>query len=560
MRRRRIGDAALAIVAGAAAAHGFPPDGLPWMLFLGYAALAVRLPDASPRRAALLAWLFGTALQFTAIAWISESFLVPMPAMGRLALLPILGLAAGLGLFPALAAYIWRRFWPGASAAGAAPFLGLAVAFSLSEWLMGHVLTGFPWAIVSLAVAEFGYARAASLVGAYGVGLLSLAAALGLGGAVMAAIQARRLRRADSALAIAVLLVALAAPIAAELGRPGSITTGKDLSEAGRPVIRMVQGNTPQRQKWEPENRAAIFARHMALSRAPAARPLTAIVWPETATPFPVTVVETAMAAIAAAAPQGGYVILGAPLRETRPEGGYRHTNSLIAVPHTGGVAARYDKAHLVPGGEYVPFEDYLPFGRLIEGRGSFTAGPGVRTIRLAGLPAFSPLICYEVIFPSAVALDDDRPAFLLNLTNDAWYGQSAGPYQHLAIARMRAIEEGLPLIRVANTGISAAFDASGRELGRIPLEQTGFLDIALPSPLPPTLYARYGDLVYFGLIVAFAAIALGAGRWSGRRSARRTGRRLPIRRRWPLASCGRSPCRAGTLRGGGRSPPGKAS
>ena len=136
-------------------------------------------------------------------------------------------------------------------------------------------------------------------------------------------------------------------------------------------------------------------------------------------------------------------------------------------------------------------------------------SGPGIATLHLPGLPPFSPLICYEVIFPGAVALDDDRPAFLLNITNDAWYGASAGPYQHLAIARMRAIEEGLPLLRAANTGISAAFDADGRELGRIPLGQTGFLDIALPPPAPPTLYAEYGDTGYFGLLALFAALAL---------------------------------------------------
>ena len=127
----------------------------------------------------------------------------------------------------------------------------------------------------------------------------------------------------------------------------------------------------------------------------------------------------------------------------------------------------------------------------------------GPATMQLGSLPSFSPLICYEVIFPSSVTASD-RPAFLLNITNDAWYGRSAGPHQHLAISRMRAIEEGLPLIRVANTGISAAFDANGVEIARIPLEQAAAIDVKLPSPNPPTLYAQYGDILY-GLLLALA-------------------------------------------------------
>lgn len=508
MTATRLADFPLALAAGVIAAHGFPPDGLPVLTLLGLGLLFIRLPGASPRRGACLAWLFAAAWQFSSLTWVSEAFLVTMPGMGGLALAPILGLAAGLALFLTAAVYLWRRFWPGSDRPSAANFLGLAVAVSLAEWAMGHALTGFPWAITALAFAETELAYNVRALGAYGLGLTVLAATAAALGSVYGFAVRRRFARRD------IIVIALAGAV---LGLPwdDEFSPRAPASDpAAWPVIRMVQGNTPQREKWRPGNRTAIFARHIGLSRAPAERPLAAIVWPETATPFPVTQSKTALAALANAAPEGGYVILGAPLRDRLADGRIKSTNSLVAIDRNGAVAARYDKSHLVPGGEYVPFEDYLPLGKLVEGRGSFTPGPGIRTIDLPGLPPFSPLICYEVIFPGAVVESGGvRPAFLLNITNDAWYGVTAGPYQHLAIARLRALEEGLPLIRVANTGISAAYDADGKELGRIPLNQTAFLDIPLPPPAPPTIYAQYGDALYFALALLLAGLGLTARR-----------------------------------------------
>lgn len=495
---------ALAVVAGALAAYGMPPDGIAPLTLLGFAAVAWFLPDVSPRRAALLMWLFQTALHFATTSWISEAFLVVMPAMGHFALAPVLALSAGMALFAACTTYLWRRFWPNAARPSAASFLALAMALSLAEWLMGHVATGFPWTVVALAFAETGLAPNLNTLGAYGLGLTLLAAALSVVGATRAMLQARRPVWREITLSAFAMSV-LAAPWSIDVEPPSA---ARPAPEADRPIIRLVQGNTPQRQKWRVERRAQILAEQLRLSSAPAERPLTAVVWSETATPFLVLQSESALAAIGAAAPDGGYVILGTPAETRTPDGGRRSTNSLIAVDGAGRAVVQYDKAHLVPFGEYVPFRDYLPIDQLVEGRGSFSPGPGIATLKLPGLPAFSPLICYEVIFPGAVARDDDRPAFLLNITNDAWYGVSAGPYQHLAITRMRAVEEGLPVIRVANTGISAAFDGHGRELGRIPLERTGFIDVELPPPLPPTRYAEYGDAFYFGALIVMLLAA----------------------------------------------------
>ncbi len=505
MNLDRLGGPLLAAAAGGAAVFGFPPAGFGVLTPAAIAVLALMLPSRTPRRAAGLAFIFAIVMHFGGLTWISEAFLVKMP---------VLGLAAFLALYFALAAYLWRRFWPGSDSASAPAFLALAALLSLGEWTMGHALTGFPWTTVSLAVAETRLANAAAVTGAYGVGLVVLAATLALAGALKRTHATGRFGMADAA-AASVAATMLAAAWALP-PTPGPTPA----PDAAWPVIRMVQANTPQREKWRPGNQALIFARHMSLSIEPAERPLAAIVWPETATPFPVTESPSAMQALAEAAPEGGYMILGAPLRDPKAGGGFSYANSMIAVAAGGGVAARYDKAHLVPGGEYVPLADILPIGGLVPGAGSFKPGTGLRTLRLEGLPAFSPLICYEVIFPNDVARDDDRPEFLLNITNDAWYGRSAGPFQHLAIARLRAIEEGLPLIRVANTGISAAFDGRGRDLGRIELDTRGFLDVALPPPEAPTVYARQGDLIYFGMVVLFLVAAFAAEVLS-RRSAR---------------------------------------
>lgn len=495
---------ALAVAAGVAAAFAMPPNGLVPLFPLCLAILAWMLPEVSPRRAALLAWLFGTALHFATTTWIAEAFLVVMPGLGMFSLGPVLALSAGMALYATLIVYLWRRFWPGADKRNASAFLALAAGLGVAEWLMGHVFTGFPWTIAALAVVDTGLAARLSGLGAYGLGLTVMAAVLGSLGAAAAMLQERRPIRREILLTIFAIGLLLA-----PWHIHGAQTTSRAI-DVDRPVIRLVQGNTPQRQKWMVENRAPIFARHLRLSTDAADTPLTAIVWPETATPFFVLNSGSAMTTLGETAPPGGHLILGTPAQERRADGSRRATNSLVAIDDQGRAVTKYDKAHLVPFGEYVPFEEYLPFGRLVAGRGSFSPGPGIATIELDGMPSFSPLICYEVIFPGAVALDGKRPAFLLNITNDAWYGDTAGPHQHLAITRMRAIEEGLPMLRVANTGISAAFDGHGEELGRIPLNETGALDVVLPRPLPPTRYAEYGDSFFWGLIALFLAVAYG--------------------------------------------------
>jgi apolipoprotein N-acyltransferase len=262
--------------------------------------------------------------------------------------------------------------------------------------------------------------------------------------------------------------------------------------------------------KWDPAAAEANFHRLVELSGSIAEHPLAAVLWPEAAATFLLERDGPHRAAIATVVPKVGagggpgdaYVITGA-LRASPPAGPPTHIwNSIEAIDGEGTIRARYDKAHLVPFGEYVPFSDVLPVTKITPGSIDLAAGPGPRTLALPGLPTFSPIICYEAIFPGAAVDRQDRPAWILNLTNDAWYGRSSGPYQHFAIARTRVIEEGLPLVRVANNGITGVVDPVGRVVARTQIDSVGHADVPLPAALSPTLYATIGDWLFAAMLV----------------------------------------------------------
>ena len=228
------------------------------------------------------------------------------------------------------------------------------------------------------------------------------------------------------------------------------------------------------------------------------------VIWPETAIPYRVfRDRDTVDALVAAAVPPGGVLMAGAVTSENDGTGA-QFFNSLVVFDDRRELIAVYDKHHLVPFGEYVPLRGVLPIDKLTPGTTDFTAGPAPRTLDLDGIPAFSPLICYEAIFPTEAVAPDERPAWLLNITNDAWFGNSSGPYQHLASARLRAVEQGLPMARAANTGVSAVIDAAGRYVARLDLEQEGVIDARLPPPLVPTIYSLWGNWTLLAILLPF--------------------------------------------------------
>ncbi|NWG45452.1 MAG: apolipoprotein N-acyltransferase, partial [Alphaproteobacteria bacterium] len=272
--------------------------------------------------------------------------------------------------------------------------------------------------------------------------------------------------------------------------------------------VRIVQPSVPQSEKWRPENRAWIWDRLLSLTaaRGEDEGQRVLVVWPESAVPFVLSRNETALAEIGETLGPDRMLVTGAN-RLAGAGSSLEAFNSVHVVNGEGTILATYDKHHLVPFGEYLPFRPLLEaigLEKLTEGIG-FSAGRGLQTLVVPGLPAIGPLVCYEAIFPVAVTDPRRRPDVLVNLTDDSWFGPFAGPRQHLAIARMRAIEEGLPLVRAANSGISIVADPRGRVIGRLGVGEIGTIGVALPAATAPTPYARLGDLVFLGLLLAAA-------------------------------------------------------
>jgi len=489
---------ALAFAAGAGLIAALPPLSLWPLAPLAFCALFVLLPRHRPGAAALTGWAFGLGNFAIGISWIAESFFVEADRFAALAVPAVGGLAAGLALFPALAALVhgrlrrWAAFRP--AIADAVLF---AACWAAAEWLRGHLLTGFPWnlAAYGLADAPATLRQPAAWVGSYGLSFVVVLVGA-LPGAAMLARGPARLAAAG-----------LCAGLAAGLAVAGSWRLATPEPAPPGTLLRVVQGNIPQAEKWAPGSRERTLAKYLDLSTRPGDFDL--LLWPETAFPGFLDEDADARARISAALPEGALIMTGAPDRiETATDETY--FNTVQVYDHTGTLLTGYAKHHLVPFGEYVPLQGWLPIGRFTEGLGDFSPGPGPRTLALPGIPLVALAVCYEIIFPGGAVDRLFRPDWIFNATNDAWFGTSIGPEQHLTSARFRAVEEGLPVVRAANTGISAVIDARGHVLERRELQTDAVIDAPLPPALPPTLYARVGDRAFLALLVAaLAAVGL---------------------------------------------------
>ncbi len=510
---------ALAFAGGAVGALAFAPFGL-WPLLVVPFSIAVWLIDGVAARsrlgvafaAAVDGWWWGFGYYLAGLWWLGAAFLVEADKFAWAMPLGVLGLPAGLALFTAAGFALARALW----SQGAGRLAALASALGLAEWARGTIFTGFPWNAWGQALAgNLHLAQTASLVGLNGLTLIAIV--LAAAPAVALTLPGRRLRLLVPAGALG-LLGAMALFGWSRLpAQPSPLVAGVKL--------RIMQPNLPQDDKFRPEKGREILQRYLALSdKATSPRTLglqdvTHLVWPESAFPFLLGRSPQALQLIAAALPPGATLVTGAA-RAGEPLPGEANPpifNAIQVVTKTGGIVASYDKAHLVPFGEYLP----APFAGALSGLGltAFVAIPGGftpaqvrRPLAIPGLPPVAASICYEAIFPGAMMPEGGtRPGLLLNVTNDAWFGLTPGPHQHAAQARLRAVEEGLPLIRAANNGVSLVADAYGRVIGELPLGVDGVLDTGLPQAIGPTTFSRTGNLLAGSMLVMCLGLAAAA-------------------------------------------------
>ena len=465
----------------------------------------------SPRLATLASaagagWWFGFGYHLAGLWWLGAAFLANGDEFAWALPLGVIVFPAGLALFFAAAFAVARAFWPD----GPRRILTLAWTLAGAEWLRGHVLTGFPWNLPGMALAANPYfAQAASIVGVYGLTLIAVAI---FASPATLATETTKLRKWGPPLLGAAALAAMAAFGAWRLntGHAGTVAGVR---------LRIMQPNLPPDQKFVPANREEIVSRYLALSdkamspERSGVTDITHLFWPESAFPFLLTREPAMLARIGSLLGDKATLVTGA-VRAQEPlpgEAGARFLNSIYVIGKGGTILGSADKVHLVPFGEYLPEQgmfDRLGLRQFVRVPGGFSPGERRKLLSVPGLPDSVPLICYEAIFAGEILPKGGRVAgLMLNVTNDAWFGRTTGPYQHFSQARLRTIEEGLPLVRAANSGISAVVDPYGRVVASLPLGVEGVLDADLPRAISPPIYARFGDIL-FAVLMGLAIVA----------------------------------------------------
>ena len=491
--------ALIAFAAGAVSTLALAPFDLWPVLFVTFPILVWLVDSSGAGRlggipaVAAAGWFFGFGYFLAGFYWIGNAFLVDAKIFGWLLPFAVVGLPAGLAVFTALGLALARMMWTH----GPLRVLALALALTSAEWLRGNLFTGFPWNAYGYALTgPLVLAQSAALIGLWG--LTFLAVAIFASPAILADEATDTKRRWLPLVLSLVVLIGLAAYGTWRLvGNPTAYVEGVRL--------RIMQPNLQQDEKFNYLAKQRVMSRYIALSdratgpQRMGLRDVTHLIWPESAFPFFLNREADALAQIAELLPPGTVLITGG-VRAAEIDPSTRNIrayNSVYVIDHDGSILSVYDKVHLVPFGEYLPFQstlEKLGLMQLTKLPGGFLAGDRHRAYSVPRAPRFLPLICYEIIFPNEAVSPGEQPGWLVNVTNDAWFGISTGPYQHFAQARVSAIEHGLPLVRAANTGISAVVDPLGRVINSLPLGSEGVLDAPLPRLIAPPFYARMGD------------------------------------------------------------------
>ena len=501
--------AAVVLLAGLAGVLALPPFSFPAALFVSFTLLvwlldgATAAPEAGFLRRLLpafgIGWLFGFGYFTGGLWWLGNALLVEAEDYAWALPLAVFGLPAFLALYYGLAAALARLLWSD----GMGRIAALALAFGLGEWLRGLLFTGFPWNAVGYGAMPVPLLmQSANVLGIAGINTLAVFVF-----AAPALLGTRRGRGAGLALA-ALLTVA-------HIGYGAYVLFAVPAPEGQGTVVRLVQPVIDQAMKLDDSARAEIFERHLAFSAAPPAeggkRP-DVVVWPETSIPFILTENPDALMRIADVLDDDQVLIAGAVRAEDAGSGKPpRYYNSIYVIDGKGQIAAAADKVHLVPFGEYMPFGDVfeeMGIAAVAAMPGGFS-GARDHALLPAGERSFYPLICYEAIFPAEIGPAAETAAALLNVTNDAWFGQTPGPYQHFHQARLRAVENGLPLIRAANNGISAVVDARGRVVSGLSYDVTGFVDATLPGKAQLSNLAKRKTLWFWLVTGGFLFIVI---------------------------------------------------
>jgi apolipoprotein N-acyltransferase len=485
----------LAFLLGALSGSAMPPFDFWWIFGFTFPALLFFIHKTSLPRAFLLGWLFGFGYFLVALHWIGYAFFVNAGADLWMMPFAVGGLAAFLAIYWGLASVLTLYF----VARGFEPFLLAPIFFTAAEYLRGHLFSGFAWAAPGLAVDGMGgVSQLTYIIGMEGLTFLVLLWA----GALFALMRGKR---------VLPLLVLAILPLSWVLGEWRLAQNPTQFSETI--FVRIVQPNLSEDDAWRSKNARPIFERLLALSAQPPqlASQVTHIVWPESVVPFLIDESPTALSQVGEMLGLNRILMTGA-VRRAAPDPQADYFTSVLVIDGTAKVIAHYDKAHLVPGGEFLPLAwllEPLGFRQVVSLPESFKAGKGPESLRIPGAGLVGAQVCYEATFPQETVDPRNRPDWLVNVTNDGWFGQSTGPWQHLAQFRLRVIEQGLAGVRSANTGVSAILDPFGRYLIKSPLDVEAVYDGQLPLSLAPGPYAKFGDrillaLLLFGLGVAF--------------------------------------------------------
>ena len=499
--------ALLAFFAGAVSAAAMAPVNAWPLLFLTFPVL-VWLVDGSAAgrfsgawRAFGAGWCFGFGYFVAGLYWTGYALMVDAKTFAWLLPFAVVGLPAVLALYTAVGLALARLMW----VRGPERVLALAVALAITEWLRGHLFTGFPWNAFGYALTEpLALAQSVSLVGLWGLTFLSVAIFASPAVLTDEPKDTPHPYRAPVA-ALVVLAAMFGFGVARLATHPTAFVKGVKL--------RIMQADLQQDEKFNYADKNKIMARYLALSdratgpQSKGVHDITHLIWPESSFPFFLTREPEQLAKIVSLIKPHTELITGAVRLAPQTAGSKEvHAyNSIYVIDPDGSIRGIYDKVHLVPFGEYLPFEPLLKaigLRKLTHDVGGFLAGDRRRPMDVPGAPKMLPLICYEAIFPGAAVPRGERPGWLVNVTNDGWFGISSGPYQHFQQARATAIAEGLPLVRAANTGISAVIDPVGRIVKSLPLGVEGVLDARLPRAIAPTVYVGYGDYAFLLLLV----------------------------------------------------------